>query len=154
MDDLDFQILKQLQNHGRKPYTEIAKSLGVTEGTVRNRVSKLEADKIVQVIGLVDPHKVGLKSPALIRVSVQMGYLDPIVAEISTYPEVSYLLHISGDYDLLVEVMCRDFEHLSSLVTDRLHRLDGVKETHITPVLKILKVAEPDLDLVKADEKA
>ena len=152
MDTLDFAILKHLQEDGRRPFTEIAKALGVTEGTVRNRVAKLNADRTVQIIGLVDPHRVGFQAPALINVSVETGKLNKVVEEVNTYPEVSYLLLISGEFDLLVEVMCPDRETLMELITERLHKIDGVTDTHTTFILHTYKVAQPNLDLIEQDQ--
>ena len=148
MDTLDYNILTHLQEDGRKPFTEIAKSLGVTEGTVRNRVAKLMADETVKLIGLVDPHRVGFDAPALIWVTVRPGFLDTAVEAISEFPEVSYLLLVAGEYDLMVEVMCPDREHLMNLITERLHHVAGVEHTHTTFILHVYKVVQPDLKLV------
>jgi Lrp/AsnC family transcriptional regulator, regulator for asnA, asnC and gidA len=149
MDDLDFSILIQLQEDGRKPFTEIAKTLNVTEGTVRNRVSKLLADKTLRIIGLVDPHRVGFDSPALISVSIHPGYLDSAVQAIKNLPEVSYLLLVAGEYDLIVEAMCRDREHLTDLITQRIHKIPGVSDTHTLMILHTYEIIQPDLKLVK-----
>jgi Lrp/AsnC family transcriptional regulator, regulator for asnA, asnC and gidA len=149
MDDLDFSILMQLQEDGRKPFTEIAKVLRVTEGTVRNRVAKLVADKTLRIIGLVDPHRVGFDAPALISVSVQPGMLESAVANIKKFPEVSYLLLVAGEFDLIVEVMCRDREHLTDLITQRIHQVPGVSGTHTLMILHTYEVIQPDLQLVK-----
>lgn len=149
MDELDFSILTQLQEDGRKPFTEIAKLLGVTEGTVRNRVSRLITDKTLRIIGLVDPHRVGFDAPALISVAVRPGALDELIELVKQFPEVSYLLLVTGEYDLIVEVMCRDREHLTDLITKRLHNLPGVVDTHTLIILHTYEVIQPDLNLVK-----
>lgn len=149
MDQLDFQILTHLQEDGRRPFTEIAKALNIAEGTVRNRVAKLIADNTLQIIGLVAPQRVGLDTPALIEVGVRPGQIDRVAAEIATFPEVSYLLMVAGEYDLLVEVICRNREHLTELITGRIHQLDGVTGTKTTPILRVYKVVQPDLSLVE-----
>ena len=77
MDALDLAIVEQLQLDGRKPYTEIAQALSVSEGTVRNRVSRLVDDQILQIVGVVDPHILGKDAPALIGVTLQPGDWDP-----------------------------------------------------------------------------
>lgn len=147
MDSLDRDILQLLQDDGRKPYTEIAKLLHISESTVRYRVGKLEADKVLQVLGMVDPHKAGFQAVALIFVAVRPGYTDVVVDTIYEFPEVSYLLLITGEYDLLVEVMCPTMDHLTELVTYRLHEVEGVERTNTITVLKTYKVAQPDLHL-------
>ena len=152
MDDLDFSILIQLQEDGRKPFTEVAKTLGVAEGTIRNRVSRLLNDKTLRIIGLVDPHRVGFDAPALISVSVQPGTLDQIVEQVKQFPEVSYLLLVAGEYDLIVEVMCPNREHLTDLITNRLHKIPGVVDTHTNMILHTYEVIQPNLQLVQDDK--
>jgi Lrp/AsnC family transcriptional regulator, regulator for asnA, asnC and gidA len=115
---------------------------------VRNRVAKLTAEGTVKLIGLVDPHRVGFDAPALIWVTVKPGFLDTAVSVIAEFPEVSYLLLVAGEYDLMVEVMCPNREHLMNLITDRLHRVPGVEHTHTTFILHVYKVVQPDLKLV------
>ena len=148
MDQLDFRILMHLQEDGRRPFTEIAKTLNIAEGTVRNRVNRLVADKTLQIIGLVDPHRVGLDTPALVHVAVQPAELEHAAAQIAHFPEVSYLLMVAGEYDLVVEVMCRNREHLTELITERLHKIPGVTDTRTTLILHVYKVVQPDLSLV------
>ena len=141
MDNLDRAILSYLQKDGRKPYTEIAQVLNVTEGTVRNRVAKLVEDRVVQIVGMVDPYQLGFDAPALIGVSVQPAELDNAAATIATFPEVSYLIMISGEYDLMVEVMCRNREHLASFIKEHLHQVPGITRTQTFLILHTYKMA-------------
>jgi Lrp/AsnC family transcriptional regulator for asnA, asnC and gidA len=141
MDALDRSIVAILQEDGRTRFTEIAKSLNVTEGTVRNRVTKLLDDKAIQIIGVLDPHRMGYQAPAIIGVSIQPPHLESAAKKIAVMPEVSYLIMIAGDYDLMVEVFCRDREHLASFLKDRLMHVDGVQRTQTSFILHTYKVA-------------
>ena len=145
MDQLDYSILSHLQSDGRRPFTEIAKELGVTEGTVRKRAMRLIEDNVVRIIGLVDPHKVGFEAPAIIQVSVTPPHLEAAAKEIESFPEVSYLLMVSGEYDLMVEVRCRDREHLSSFIRHRLNNVTGVQRAVSAMVLHTYKLEEVDV---------
>ncbi len=142
MDQLDYSILSHLQADGRKPFTEIAKSLGVTEGTVRKRAARLLEEDVIRIIGLVDPHKVGFDTPAIIHVCVNPPDLDRAAKTISAFPEVSYLLMVSGEYDLLVEVRCRDREHFASFLRERLQKVEGITRTVSAMVLHTYKLEE------------
>lgn len=122
-------------------YTEIAKALDVTEGTVRNRVAKLLEENAIQIIGVLDPHRMGFTAPAIIGVSIQPPQLEEAAAEIASMPEVSYLIMVAGDYDLVVEVFCRDREHLASFLRDKLLKVDGVQRTQTSFILHTYKVA-------------
>jgi Lrp/AsnC family transcriptional regulator for asnA, asnC and gidA len=141
MDDIDRSILSFLQKDGRKHFTEIAKALGIAEGTVRNRVAKLQDDRVLQIIGMVDPQRMGYDAPALVGVSVQPPYLEEVAEEIAAWPEVSYLIMVAGEFDLMVEVMCLDREHLASLLRDRLQQVTGVRRTQSFMILHTYKMA-------------
>ncbi|MGB1252602.1 MAG: Lrp/AsnC family transcriptional regulator [Candidatus Promineifilaceae bacterium] len=142
MDQLDFQILSQLQEDGRRPYTEIAKTLGVTEGTIRKRAAKMIDEEVVRIIGLVEPHKVGFEAPAIIHVTVAPPHLEQAAQTIKQFPEVSYLLMVSGEYDLMVEVRCRGREHFATFLRDKLQQVAGVQRTVSAMVLHTYKLEE------------
>lgn len=142
MDKLDYQILSHLQANGRRPFTEIAKAIGVTEGTVRKRAARLIDDDVIRIMGLVDPHKVGFEAPAIIQVSVNPPHLDEAAKKIADFPEVSYLLMVAGEFDLLVEVRCWNREHLAAFILYKLQKVIGVTKTVSTMVLHTYKLEE------------
>ena len=145
MDKLDLSILSHLQKDGRRPFTAIAKALGVTEGTVRKRVGRLVESEVVQIIGLVDPLKVGFDSPAIIQVNTTPALHEQAARAIQCFAEVSYLLMVSGEYDLLVEVRCRNREHLANFIREKLQKVSGVEKTVSAMVLHTYKLAEVDV---------
>ena len=149
LDDLDFAILSCLQKDGRMSFTIIAKKLKVSIGTVRTRFNKLIEDGTINIIGRVNPGKVGFNSYAHIAVYVRPATLkEKIARSISKMPEVSFLAGTSGDYDLEVDVMCRNNEHLVAFI-NKLSTLEGVHQTKTTVYFKVYKYAQPDLNLLK-----
>lgn len=139
MDELDLEILSLLQQDGRKPYTEIAHELGVSEGTIRNRVYRLIDEQIIQIVGQVDPIHLGFDAPAVMGVTVQPAEIEQAAEQIASFPEVSYLLMVSGGYDLIVEVACRDRAHLTSFLNQSLRKVPGVQSIHTFLILRTLK---------------
>ena len=149
LDALDLKILRQLQEDGRRSFTAIAEALGLSVGTVRNRFSRLVADGTLHVIGRTDPHRVGFHAPANVHIVVRPPSLIERAAErIAAYPEVSYVAVVSGQYDLEVDAMCRDLAHLTELVTQRLPGVPGVQDTHTSMILRVVKYAQPNLELL------
>lgn len=149
LDDLDFAILSFLQNDGRMSFTVIAEKLNVSIGTIRTRFNKLIDEGTINIIGRVNPDKVGFRSYAHIAVYVRPATLKEKVAQtISSLPEVSFLAMTSGDYDLEVDVMCRDNDHLVQFVNE-LSNINGVNQTKTTIYFKVYKYAQPDLNLLK-----
>ena len=141
MDELDLLILKTLQEDGRTPFTQIAKKAGVVESTIRSRYASLVEQGIVQTIAVIDPFAVGYNSPALIGVSVEPGTVYSVAEALEKLPEVSYLVLILGAYDLIVEVFCRDREHLAKHITNQIQTVPGVRSTETLVIGEIFKLS-------------
>lgn len=151
LDSLDFDILSCLQNDGRMSFTVIADKLNVSIGTVRSRFNKLLEEGTISIIGRVDPDKAGFRCYAHIAIFVRPAmYKENIADAIVKMPEVSFLAGTSGDYDLEVDVMCRDNEHLVDFV-NRISKLEGVYQTKTTLYFKVYKYAQPDLNLLRKE---
>ena len=141
MDELDLIILNTLQEDGRTPFTQIAKKAGVAESTIRSRYASLVEQGIVQTIAVIDPFAVGYNAPALIGITVEPGTIYSVAQALEKLPEVSYLVLILGGYDLVVEVFCRDREHLTAFITDQIQTVPGVRATETLVIGKIFKLS-------------
>ena len=139
LDAVDYGVLKHLQVDGRMPFTDIAKLLGVTSGTVRNRFDRLIENGVLDIRAHVDTYKAGFRSPAIVLVRTRAGSLDSVAEAVAEYSEVDHVAITPGDYDLDLTVSCRDNDHLLSLVNYKIQATDGVEDTRIKPVLKIVK---------------
>ena len=149
LDDLDFKILSCLQKDGRMSLTVMAKTLKVSIGTVRTRLNKLLEDGTINIIGRVNPDKVGFNCYAHIAVFVRPAtFKEKVALKISKLSEVSFLAMTSGDYDLEVDVMCRDNNHLVNFV-ENVSKIEGVNQTKTTIYFKVYKYAQPDMNLLK-----
>ncbi len=149
MDELDIKIINELQRDGRMPFTDIAKTLNVSEGTVRNRVARLIDEQVIHIVGMLDPTRVGFEAPAMIGVTVQPAILESVAETIASFPEVSYLIMVSGEFDLFVEVFCRDRDDLAAFLNQKLHQVNGVVRTQTFMTLKIFKMAYGAQPLIK-----
>ena len=148
-DDLDFEILIHLQHDGRKSFTEIAEELGVSVSTIRNRVTKLVDEKSLQFIGRVDASKMGFNAYAQILISVRpIALVEQIAHLIAAMDEVSFLAMTTGMHDLEANVMCRDNNHLTQVMTE-IQGIEGIFETKTNMYFKVIKIAQPALSLIK-----
>lgn len=138
LDQLDRKIINELQADGRRPYTEIAKRLGVSEATVRKRVTRLQNRGALQIVAAVDPLALGY-----IRTEVSIRVRGPSVAKVADkigkIPEVSYMEKTLGEYDLSISLTCRDTKHLTSVLNDEIRAIPGVEAIYATLVLEVLK---------------
>ena len=150
LDELDFAILNLLQQDGRMSFTELAEKLDASISNIRSRVTKLLDDKTIQVVGRVNPERVGFHVYANIKISVRpANKINEIADQLLGFGEISFMAITSGDFDLEIDVMCRDNNHLLELVNGRISRIEGVFQTHTNMYLKVLKFAQPDLSSLR-----
>ena len=139
ISELDKRIIEHLQQDGRRPYTQIAADLGVSEAAVRARTNRLIGRGILQVVGVTDPLKLGFHQQAMIGVRCQADRLMEVAEAVAGFPEVSYLVVTAGSYDILIEVVCEDNEALLRFLAERLRRVEGVRETETFVYLRMVK---------------
>jgi Lrp/AsnC family transcriptional regulator for asnA, asnC and gidA len=141
LDDIDRGIIQRLQYDGRLPFTQIAAELGLSEGTVRRRVKRLTESGLLQIVAVVEPQFLGWNAAGMIGVTVQSGQIDAVAHQIAQFPEVSYLFMVSGEFDLFVEVYCRDMDHFVSFLSQELQQVSGVVHTRTFMILKMYKLS-------------
>ena len=136
---LDKRIIEHLQQDGRRPFTQIAAELGVSEAAVRARTNRLVERGILQVVGVTDPLKLGFHQQAMIGVRCERNRLLEVANAVSAFPEVDYVVVTAGAFDLLIEVVCEDNEALLQFLTERLRAVEGVRETETFVYLRMVK---------------
>jgi Lrp/AsnC family transcriptional regulator, regulator for asnA, asnC and gidA len=141
LDDIDRRIIAALQVEGRRPFSRLARDLGVSESSVRYRVKRLEDSGVVQVVGIADPLRIGFDLMALVGLKVQPGRMHEVVERMKALPETSYVAVTAGAFDLIAEVICRETAHFTELLIDRIQGIDGVADTQSFLVLQIHKMA-------------
>ena len=141
LDETDRAIIAHLQYDGRMPLTDIAAELDISEGTVRRRVKNLTESGVLQVVAVVEPQLLGWTAAGMIGVTVQAGQVDAVADQLAQFPEVSYLFMASGEFDLFVEVFCKDREHFVSFLNEKLHQVAGVQRTQTFMILKMYKLS-------------
>ena len=121
LDDHSKEILEQLQQDGRRPYAAIGKSVGLSETAVRQRVQRMIDNGIVQIVAVSNPLHLGFNRHAMIGINVA-GDLESVADQIATMPEIDYVVVTAGSFDLLVEVVCEDDEHLLEILAGGVRR--------------------------------
>ena len=138
---LDRRIIEQLQRDGRRPFTAIAADLGISEAAVRARANRLIERGIVQIVGVTDPLRLGFGQMAMIGVHCHADKAWAAAEAIAAFPEVHYLVITTGRFDMVVEVVCEDNEALLRFLTDKLGRVDGVRDSETFVYLRLMKQA-------------
>jgi Lrp/AsnC family transcriptional regulator for asnA, asnC and gidA len=138
LDDASRAIIEQLQQDGRRPYATIGRAVGLSEAAVRQRVQKLHDQGVMQIVAVTDPARVGLLRSAMIAIKVN-GDVEAVSKQIERLPEISYLVVVTGKYDLLAECVTEDDEHLLQVTNSQIRNIPGVITTETFVYLGLRK---------------
>ncbi len=138
LDETSKRIIEQLQEDGRRAYAAIGKAVGLSEAAVRQRVQRLLDSGVVQIVAVTDPLQVGFARQAMIGIKVE-GDLTGVADQLAAMQEIDYVVVTAGSFDLLVEVVCEDDDHLLDLLSQRIRTLPGVRTTETFVYLKLRK---------------
>ncbi|ADB51021.1 Lrp/AsnC family transcriptional regulator [Conexibacter woesei] len=137
IDDLDRAIIETLQADGRESFRNIARRLDVAEGTIRNRYERLTEAGVLDVVGVTNPLALGFDAMAMVGVKTS-GAPQAVADVVSEFEAVSYVVIVAGQFDLMLEIVCRDHQHLLD-VTEQLRGVDGVVSTDSFVYLRLAK---------------
>lgn len=131
IDKIDKEILSLLMQDAMMPYTEIAKKVFVSGGTVHVRMNRLRELGIVRGSQLqIDYARLGYDVKAFLGIYLQRNSLyDKVVAQLKKIPEVVELNYTTGNYSMFVKIICRDTEHLRLVLHDKIQKIDGIERT-------------------------
>ncbi|HEU5300718.1 MAG TPA: Lrp/AsnC family transcriptional regulator [Acidimicrobiia bacterium] len=138
LDDTDKALIEALQRDGRSPYTKLAAAVGLSEAAVRQRVQRLIESGVTQIVAVTDPLMLGFRRMAMIGLRVE-GDLRDAADTISSIPEVDYVVIVGGSFDLMLEVVCEDDDHLLSLLNDKIRAIPGVRAAETFTYLRLYK---------------
>ena len=139
IDDLDAKIITILQSDGRISNTEIAKSLAVSEATIRGRIKRLIDDEIIQIVAVSNPLKLGFEITGDLYISVDMTKMDNIISSLSKFKELWYIVATTGRSNLNAEFVVKNLEDLHDLVYNRLSHIDGIHQVETAVIMKYVK---------------
>ena len=136
MDTVDLKIMSILGENSRLSNREIARRIGVTEGTVRNRLDRLISDGVIHTTSLVNIEKFPDLYIAFVGVKIDGRHLTECAARIEKLPSVLTTMIVTGRYDLFAVVLAQSHKTLVEFVTDQLSKVSGVKDSETYVVLK------------------
>jgi len=139
LDEVDQRVIKILQADGRKPNTEIARELRVSETTVRKRISQLVSRGLINIVAVPTPRAVGMNLSAIIGISVELPRLRDISEELKRLREVRYCGVSTGRYDIIVEAFFFDQRHFLDFISTRLGRMEGITSLETSVILDVVK---------------
>jgi Lrp/AsnC family transcriptional regulator for asnA, asnC and gidA len=131
IDNLDVDILSILMNDATTAYTEIAKELIVSGGTIHVRMKKMQDLGIIKGSNLiVDAQKVGYDICAFLGIYLEKGSIyHDAVDKLKQVKEIVELHYTTGAYSMFAKIICRDTTHLRHVLNDEVQAIPGIQRT-------------------------
>jgi Lrp/AsnC family transcriptional regulator for asnA, asnC and gidA len=131
IDNVDLKILALLMENADIPYTDIAKKVFVSGGTVHVRMKKLEQMGIVKGSSLsIDYSKLGYDITAFLGIYLEKSsYYDQAAKDLVNIPEVVNVHYTTGNYSMFVKMVCKDTNHLRLVLHDKIQKVAGIQRT-------------------------
>lgn len=138
LDKTDIAIIGHLQVDGRRAFTAIAKDLGISEASVRQRVARLLRSRMIQIVAVSSPLDLGLIW-AQVQLHVESERIEAVAEALAELPQVDYVSICAGDYDIIIGVVAHDREELHDVLVNHVRKIPGVHRADFLLNLKILK---------------
>jgi len=139
IDETDLDIIRALQQDGRRSNVEIARQLGVAESTVRKRLDRLLQEDIVRISALPELDAVGLPVQALVFLQIELAQVDRIANRLASHPHVRSVIYTTGEYALVAEAIFEDNDALLHFLSTEIASLDGIVRTTVAHILQQIK---------------
>jgi len=139
IDKLDQELILDLQKNGRRSYIDLAKMLGVAEGTVRHRLGKLVNEGIIKITAVPDLDKLGYNFMGIVGMQVRLADLRAVADELAKNPNVCYLANVTGRYEFIAIVVTRSSAEFASFIENVVSAIPGILRTETFVNLNIYK---------------
>jgi len=136
MDKIDLQIISYLGENGRISYREIARRIGISEGTIRQRLRKLLENDNLRVTAQINIESLPEVFLAFVGVKIDGRRLTECAAQVEKLSSVITTMIVTGRYDLFAVILVNSHKTLVEFVTDHLSRIPGIRTTETFVVLR------------------
>jgi Lrp/AsnC family transcriptional regulator for asnA, asnC and gidA len=140
LDELDRAIVERLSRDARTSNRQIAAEVGVTEGTVRGRVKRMEGEKQIRITAVTNIDRYRDAAIAYVWVEVERSeQAEQVAGDMAAMREFGFVGLMMGRFDILGITMVRNAEHLANFVHRHISVLEGVRRTESTLSVNFVK---------------
>jgi len=134
LDELDHKIIELLAKDARESNRQIAAALGVTEGTIRTRIKRLQNERLIQFTVVTDLRAAGAPNLVMMGIHADPGRLPFLATELSRVEEINCVIVLLGRFNLLAMGLFTSIEQVNRVIRTRVLPLHGVRsvETSIS----------------------
>jgi Lrp/AsnC family transcriptional regulator for asnA, asnC and gidA len=140
-DEIDFKLIRELQQDSRQKNTILAQKLGLSEPTVRRRVANLIRKEMVKFTVILNPEKLGFPVSANISFGVEPSKIDQVADQIAAIDFFYAVSVVAGAYDVIASGYFKSLEHIYELIGNEIGKIEGINRINTMIILKRRKRA-------------
>ncbi|MEE8420689.1 MAG: Lrp/AsnC family transcriptional regulator [Dehalococcoidales bacterium] len=149
IDDLDRKLIIELQENGREGYVNLAKKMGVVEGTIRKRIKTLLSKRLIKIVAVPDMRKLGYSFIGIAGIQVKMEDLRQVAETLAKNEHICYLAFVTGRYDLMAIVVTQSPEELSHFIEREISAIPSILRTETFVNLDTIKGGSGLMDTIE-----
>lgn len=139
LTDLDHKLIRRLNRNARLSSAELARELGFSERTIRNRIQRLVTEGILKPVAVVNPAAFGYNLVVDIFCEIEVKKREEVIAALEVLPEVSYMAISTGDQDVSFQALFKNSAEMHEFITQRVYSIPGIRRTRTVLVPRIVK---------------
>ena len=140
LDKIDHDIIQILQEDSSTPFVDVAKKIGVTDGTIHQRVKKLKKSGVIKRFTIqLNREMLGNDSLSYAMVAVEPGYLEDVSKIISKHSHIQEIQEVHTQGQLLIKIRASSSEEIRNIIVEELRKIKGITNTELIPVYKTWK---------------
>lgn len=153
LDDLDRQMIEILSRDARVSNRKIAADLGVTEGTVRGRIKRLQQDRLIAFTAITDFGMANASNIAFIGVQANVENVREVAREIADLPEVNAVIITMGRFNISVICLFDSLDSLWAVASDKILSLPHVHHVETSIAVNTIKYNARVVRITEADDE-
>ncbi|MGQ9674067.1 MAG: response regulator [Chloroflexota bacterium] len=142
IDQVDHKIISLLQQDGRMSNSEIARKIGVAEGTVRNRIERLLSEGVIRITAVPDPAKLGFPVSVIVGLNAELDKIDQVCRHFAIMKEVRSVAHTAGSHNIVLEAVFSSHAEMLNFLTRGLTVVPGLVNTDTSHVVRFVRTPD------------
>jgi Lrp/AsnC family transcriptional regulator for asnA, asnC and gidA len=138
LDDIDLALIKELEKDARVSSDSLAKSLNISSTTIRRRTRRLIQERIIKIVAVSDPKKLGFNVIVGIQMELEQKKIDSVAKELIKHPNIWNVWTVTGRYNMSAMAVFRSTQEFSDFMRTVVGDFDGLKSVETNIFLDLL----------------
>lgn len=139
LDDLDLRLIDLLSQDARVSNRRIAADLGVTEGTIRGRIKRLQQENLIRFTAITNTAYLGSPRLVFLGIETEQSKVQEVARQIAEIPPINCVIITLGRYHVLAMGLFNDLDDVWEVANNRLRQVDGVRHVETSVAVRTIK---------------